>query len=137
VEWEFTPDDVVKGDAAYTIADFRRDLEQELRMNVGMASEADFRHAYDVVYDLCYWLATGKDFVDFARTLQDYPAAIRLAKSVREYMQDNVDMLGAVLQRMIMDRVEGGLPLEQALAAVDAHHRSVLSGFERARARPS
>ncbi len=96
-----------------------------------MASEADFGHAYEVVYDLCHWLAAAGLFDHFLPSLQDDPAAIRLAKSVREYMRDNVDMLGAVLQRMIMDRVEEGVPLEDALDAVDRQHRLAVSGCDR------
>jgi hypothetical protein len=40
-------------------------------------------------------------------------------------MAPNVTMLGAILQRMIMDRVEQGLPLEEALVAVEQEHRLV------------
>jgi hypothetical protein len=37
-------------------------------------------------------------------------------------------MLGAILQRMIMDGVEAGLALETALAQVDAEHRRIVDG---------
>lgn len=137
MEWDFTFDAVVKGDKVYGLADFRRDLAQEVRMNLGPVSSAEYQSCYDLIYDLCHWLATGKPFADFVRTLQDDPAAIRLVKSVRDAMQDNADMLGAVLQRMIMDRVESGMPLDHALAAVDARHRAMVSGAEHGCAHPS
>jgi hypothetical protein len=127
MEWEFAPDDIVKGRVDYRLQDFRDDLAQEVRMNIGMASEAEFRHAYELIYDLCYWLATGRAFQDFLPLVQDEPSAIRLAKSVGAYMDGNAQMLGAILQRMIMDRVESGLPLEQALDSVAAHHWQVLT----------
>jgi hypothetical protein len=37
-------------------------------------------------------------------------------------------MLGAILQRMIMDGVEAGLSLEDALTQVDAKHRRIADG---------
>ncbi|MBK8638285.1 MAG: hypothetical protein IPN92_08315 [Chromatiaceae bacterium] len=125
MEWEFTPEAVVKGDATYCLEDFRRDLALEVRGNLGPVSAAEFQRTYELIYDLCYWLATGKPFEGFLLTLEDDPAGIRLAKAVEVAMQNNVVMLGAILQRMIMDRVEGGMPLDDALAAVDAQHRTV------------
>lgn len=43
-----------------------------------------------------------------------------------EPMRPNGEMLGAILQRLIMDRVEAGMPLEQALESVAEHHRQVV-----------
>jgi hypothetical protein len=37
-------------------------------------------------------------------------------------------MLGAILQRMIMDQVEAGNPLELAVAAVGEQHREMVGG---------
>ncbi|GAB4182172.1 MAG: hypothetical protein Fur0039_26850 [Rhodocyclaceae bacterium] len=127
MEWDFTAEDVVKGDALYGLREFRDDLAQELRMNLGPASEEELRRAFLLTYDLCYWLATGKPFEEFLDGLAEDPAAIRMAKMVKEPMERNVEMLGAILQRLIMDRVEAGMPLESALAAVDAHHRELVA----------
>jgi hypothetical protein len=37
-------------------------------------------------------------------------------------MEDNLAMLGAILQRVIMDGVEAGLPLQQALEEAARRH---------------
>jgi len=126
MEWDFTPEDVIKGQAAYGLENFRSDLANEVRMNLGGTLDEEFRRAFAVIYDLCYWLATGRDFESFLAGLGEAPEAIRLAKSVHEYMDSNVEMLGAILQRMIMQRVESGMPLERAIQGVAAHHASVV-----------
>ena len=64
MEWEFGPVDVVKGAVGYTLAQFRRDLAHELRANLETSGEDEFQRAYGVVYDLCYWLATGRSLPD-------------------------------------------------------------------------
>lgn len=124
MEWEFSLEDVVKGEARYGLENFRADLAAELRMNLAPASEKEFVRAYGVTYDLCHWLATGRSFPDFLVELGDDPAATRLAHTVREPMADNVAMLGAIMQRMIMDRVEAGMPLDAAVHdAAEEHGR--------------
>lgn len=128
MEWEFTPEQVVKGEVGYALEDFRRDLAQELRMNVGGASEADIQEVYNLSYDLCHWLATGKPFREFVATFAYDPPTVEFLESLREPMQGNADMLGAILQRLIMDHVEAGMQLEQAVDAVAEHHRRAVTG---------
>jgi hypothetical protein len=124
VEWEFTPADVVKGEVAYGLEGFRDDLATEVRLNVSVAFEEEYERAFALIYDLCYWLATGREFELFLVELGDELDSIRLAKAVRDAMEPNVEMLGAILQRVIMDRVEAGMRLEQAIqAAADVHAR--------------
>jgi hypothetical protein len=125
MEWQFSPQDVVKGDVGYTLAHFRADLKSEIRTNLDPGTPGDFERACAVIYDLCYWLATGRSLEPFLAQLGEDPVATRLAMLVREPMAPNVTMLGAILQRMIMDRVEQGLPLEEALVAVEQEHRLV------------
>ncbi len=127
MEWEFVPEQVVKGEVAYGLKEFRRDLAQEVRVNLGPVADGEFARAYDILYDLCYWLATGKPFDDFLDGFEDDPVAIRLIKAAHDAMSGNVEMLGAILQRQIMDRVDAGMPLEQALASVDASHRETVA----------
>lgn len=129
MQWEFTPDEVVRGTAAYALADFRRDLAEEVRANLGGADEAYLRQGFDLIYDLCHWLATGRDFDTFAATLPcGSPFDAPTLQAISEHMGDNAAMLGAILQRMIMDGVESGLPLEQALDRASRHHAAMVAG---------
>lgn len=75
---------------------------------------------FGLAYDFCYWLATGKDYDEFEERFQDINMLMFL-RAVRAHGQANVEMLGAILQRMIMDGVEEGLPVVDAVERVAAH----------------
>ncbi len=86
MEWEFTPAQLVKGEAQYDLEAFRSDLAREVAANVQSAHADEFQRVYALVY---------------------------------------VEMLGAVLQRDIMDEVGAGTPLSEALHAVAARNEDL------------
>jgi hypothetical protein len=122
MEWEFTPEDVVKGRSGYGLAEFRHDLAEEVRHNVGGDAEA-FTRTYHLLYDLCYALATDKGIEAHLAAYAYDPPTVQFLSEMQEPMAENVVMLGAILQRQIMDRVEAGMPLEAAIAEVAEWHR--------------
>ncbi|MDD5241835.1 MAG: hypothetical protein PHG47_08985 [Sulfuricella sp.] len=127
MEWEFSAEDVVQGNADYGLADFRRDLAQETRLNLPQgADQVESEKLFELVYDLCYWLATGRDLVDFEREVGADPYLAAFLRMVHRHSGPNVAMLGAILQRAIMDGVEAGMPLEAALEAAAARHAQVV-----------
>jgi hypothetical protein len=128
MEWEFSAVQVVKGEVAYPLEDFRHDLATEVRMNTADVDEHDRAATFNLVYDLCHWLATGKEFEAFLATCAYDPPTCEFLGEVRPLLGANVEMLGAILQRMIMDGVEAGLPLEDALARAAEQHRRVADG---------
>jgi hypothetical protein len=128
MEWEFSAEQVVKGEVGYALEDFRRDLAREVRMNTPAADDEARTANYNLVYDLCHWLATGKEFDGFLMTCAYDPPTCDFLRDVRPTLAPNVEMLGAILQRMIMDGVEAGLSLEDALTQVDAKHRRIADG---------
>ncbi|HCX34019.1 MAG TPA: hypothetical protein DHV08_10970 [Rhodocyclaceae bacterium] len=127
MEWEFTPDDVVKGRSAYGLAEFRRDLAEEVRANTGGDAQ---RHArtFHLLYDLCHALATDKDIEAHLGAYAYDPPTVQFLREMLEPMAGNAAMLGAVLQRQIVDRVEAGMPLQAAIDDVAAWHRKMVSG---------
>ena len=114
MQWEFTPEEVVKGEVDYGLEAFRRDLFEEIAANLGSDDETFLQQSFDVIYDLCYWETTGRE--------------AHLLQAIKEHMRDNITMLGAILQRMIMDGVEQGMPIEQALAQAAQRHSQVAEG---------
>lgn len=128
MEWEFTPDDVVQGNVDYALDDFRRDLLQEFRMNLPAENRpAEPERLFAMVYDLCYWLATGGEFAAFEREVGADPYLGGFLRMVHRHSGPNVAMLGAILQRSIMDNMEEGMPLEAALEAVAQRNSQVAS----------
>src|SRR5574337_500836 len=126
MEWEFTAEEVVKAEVGYSLAEFRRDLAEEVRMNLGGADEVQ-QQTFDLVYDLCYALATNRRLEDFLAAYAFDPPTCEFLREIRPMMDANVEMLGAILQRMIMDGVEQGIPLDQAIGAAAARHGEVVA----------
>lgn len=126
MEWEFTPQQVVKGETDYGLDAFRRDLMREVALNMPGIDNARLQRAFSLAYDLCYWLATGRDYGEFEDHFEDL-GTLMFLRALREHGKANVDMLGAILQRMIMDGVEAGLSLDGAMAQAALHQKEAAS----------
>lgn len=122
MQWDFSPEDVVKARADYGLADFRRDLAEEVRANLPPADELQERRSFNLIYDLCYALATSKDLDAFLGAYAYDPPTVQFLRELAPVMADNVEMLGAILQRLIMDRIESGMALDQAIDDLAAWH---------------
>jgi hypothetical protein len=126
MEWEFTPEDVVKGRIGYGLADFRQGLAEEVRQNMG--GDADvFTRTYHLLYDLCYALATSKNLDAHLGAYAYDPPTVQFLRELAPVMGANVEMLGAILQRQIMDRVEAGMALEDAVSEVADWHKQTVA----------
>lgn len=126
MEWDFTPQDVVKGQIGYGLADFRQGLAEEVRQNVTGDTDV-FARAFHLLYDLCYALATRKDLEAHLAAYAFDPPTVQFLRELAPVMSANVEMLGAILQRQIMDRVEAGMPLENAVSDVADWHRQTVA----------
>ncbi len=123
MQWDFTPDDVVRGEVDYNLKAFRCDLRKEVAANLDSDDEVFVQQCFDLIYDLCYWMSTGREFADFAAMLDDNaPLEAHVLQAIREHMRDNIAMLGAILQRDIMNGVEHGLSVEQAVERTAQNH---------------
>lgn len=125
MQWEFTAEQVVKGEVGYGLEEFRLDLAREVQINLSDAGEPERTRTYNLLYDLCHWLATGREFDAFLASFAHDPPTCDFLREVAPAFEPNAEMLGAILQRMIMDRVESGRPLDAALAEVAAEHGRV------------
>lgn len=119
MEWEFSPEQVIKGEVSYHVGDFRRDLQMEVSLNLGRANAQQVDDAFSLLYDFCYWLATGHEREAFISQFCHDPPLSEWLSELIPWMTSNAEMLGAILQRCIMDEVERGAPLEQALQETD------------------
>lgn len=122
MQWDFSPEDVVKARADYGLENFRRDLAEEVRMNLPPSDALQEQRSFNLIYDLCYALATSKDLDSHLGAYAYDPPTVQFLREVEPMMAENVEMLGAILQRLIMDRVESGMVLEQAIEDTAAWH---------------
>jgi hypothetical protein len=119
MEWEFTPEAVVKGEADYGFENFRADLYREVAANLVGADAARTRGTFDLLFDLCYWQATGKPFEAFVAQHRHEPPVCEFLYCVKDAMTSNVEMLGAILQRMIVVEMANGARLKDVVVRVD------------------
>ena len=122
MQWDFSPEDVVKARADYSLADFRRDLAEEVRMNLPPADALQEQRSFNLIYDLCYARATNKELDAHLGAYAYDPPTVQFLREIEPMMAENVEMLGAILQRLIMDRIESGMVLEQAIEDTAAWH---------------
>lgn len=128
MEWEFTPEQVVGTEVDYSIEQFRADMLEEVKLNMEQMDDAQQLKIFAAMYDLCYWVATGNDYDEFLATLNQDSFFPNFLASIRNNLEPNIVMLGAILQRLIMDRVEGqNMPLDLAIREVDALHRQIVA----------
>jgi hypothetical protein len=122
MQWDFSPEDVIKARADYGLEDFRRDLAEEVRMNLPPADALQEQRSFNLIYDLCYALATSKELDAHLGAYVYDPPTVQFLREIEPMMAGNVEMLGAILQRLIMDRIESGMVLEQAIEDTAAWH---------------
>jgi hypothetical protein len=128
MEWEFAAEAVAKAQVDYRLEAFRRDLAEEVRMNLGAADEQRQAQTFNLIYDMCHALATNRDLDGFLAAYAFDPPTCEFLRDVQPAMTGNIEMLGAILQRMIMDGVEAGLPLERAVDRAAAQHVQAVVG---------
>ncbi len=128
MEWEFTPAEVVQGNVDYSLENFHADMLQEVKLNMSNMESMVPEQVFNVMYELCYWVATGNDYDEFLSGLDQESFFPAFLASIKPHLEPNIEMLGAILQRMIMERVdEHGMPLEEAIKQVDELHSSIVT----------
>ncbi len=127
MEWEFAAKGVVEARVGYDLDAFRRDLAEEVLMNLEGVDAQQQAQTFNLIYDLCYALATNRELDEFLGAYAFDPPKCEFLREIRPMMDANIEMLGAILQRMIMDGVEAGMPVEQAVGAAAAQHGRVVA----------
>ena len=129
MEWTFTAEQVVKGEADYSIEEFRGDLYEEVRSNFPEYNKADMDTMYSLAYDICYCCATSQDLNDLQEHCQG--KGLKVDKNYLELIRDsnlsNIGMLKALFARKVADFMDEGCRREEALNKLDEYHKNLLS----------
>ena len=125
MEWEFTRAELVRGEAVYGRLECRRGLSEEIRGNLPGLDDPELDRLFGLICNLHYGLATGNNYREFDGQFAEQPKLVPMLRAVHAHCAGNVEVLGASLQRPIMDGVEVGVSLQQALEHAAQVHQHV------------
>ena len=120
MEWDFTPDDVMSGKVDYTVAEFRRDLFNDIQSNIAEIPGDDITKGFYsiVTIVICTSLAFGKSIDSIITSIKTYFSneAVQklltnkdLLEKIKEDNKENIEMLRVVVHRRMKDDVDKGL----------------------------
>jgi len=129
MKWEFTGAQVVKGEAEYSLEEFREDFYEEVKENFPEYSEEALESMYRLAYDVCYCAASQRDLGDLLKHFKKngIKADMKYLELIRDSNLANIDMLKALFARKVSEFMDDGLSGEDALKKLDEYHKNVVS----------
>ncbi|MCX5896489.1 MAG: hypothetical protein NTZ51_11770 [Proteobacteria bacterium] len=130
MKWDFTGDQVVKGEVDYSLEEFRKDFYAEVKNNFPEYDTKALDSIYRLAYDVCYCVATQRDLGELLKHCREkgIKADIKYLELIRDSNLDNIDMLKALFARKVSEFMDEGLSSADALKKLDAYHKKVISG---------
>ena len=130
MNWDFTGAQVVKGEVAYSLEEFRKDLYAEVKENFSDYEKTELDGIYQLAYDVCYCTATQRKLGELLAHCQQkgVQADLKYLMLIRDSNLNNIDMLKAIFARKVSEFMDAGLNSKDALNRLDEYHKSVISG---------
>ncbi len=130
MKWDFTGDQVVKGEVDYSLEEFREDFYAEVKDNFPEYDTKALDSIYRLAYDVCYCVATQRDLGELLKHCREkgIKADIKYLELIRDSNLDNIDMLKAIFARKVSEFMDEGLNSADALKKLDEYHKKVISG---------
>jgi hypothetical protein len=137
MEWDFTPEDVRSGKAAYSVSEFKEDLLEEIHVNLEEhQGDEQIRKFFSfLTIMLCTSLAFGKSIDSFVTSIKKYFPSKELQKylignkalleEIKETNKKNIEMLRVVIHRRMEDDVDKGVSKDNIVKTIT----SELLGF--------
>jgi hypothetical protein len=129
MNWDFTGAQVVKGEVAYSLEEFREDLYAEVRENFSDFDNQELDGIYQLAYDVCYCTATQRTLGELLAHCKQVgiKADLKYLMLIRDSNLNNIDMLKAIFARKVSEFMDAGASGEEALKKLDEYHRQILA----------
>jgi hypothetical protein len=129
MQWNFTGEQVIKGEADYSLEEFRKDLYAEVKENFPEFSAEQLDSMFRLAYDVCYCIATRRDLGDLLKHCRKkgIQADKKYLELIRNSNLANIDMLKALFARKVSVSMDAGLSGEEALKKLDEYHKQVVT----------
>jgi len=132
MNWDFTGAQVVKGEVAYSLEEFRKDLYAEVKENFSDYEKTELDGIYQLAYDVCYCTATQRKLGELLAHCQQkgVRADLKYLMLIRDCNLNNIDMLKAIFAWKVSQFMDAGASGEEALKKLDEYHQQVLADSE-------
>jgi hypothetical protein len=130
MQWDFTGEQVVKGEVDYSLEEFRKDFYAEVKENFPEYSKEALDSMYRLAYDVCYCIAAQHDLGELLKHCREkgIKTDMKYLELIRNSNLANIDMLKAIFARKVSEFLDEGLSSSDALKKLDAYHKSIISG---------
>ncbi len=128
MKWNFTGEQVVKGEVDYSLEEFRKDFYEEVKDNFPEYGTEKLDSIYRLAYDICYCTAAQRDLGELLEHCRKkgLKADMKYLELIRDSNLANIDMLKAIFARKVSEFMDEGLSSEDALKKLDEYHRKTL-----------
>ena len=114
MNWDFTSEDIIKGDADYSLRDFEKDLKDEVKLNFPDLNEKELNSVFNFIFAVCLCVALDYDIRDL---LDEYETIkFELLEAIKYQNEENIDTIRAILQRAYLDFIDQGFTEKEAAA---------------------
>lgn len=129
MKWEFTCEQVARGETEYSLEVFRDDYRREVEENFDDFDPEQLDVIYSLAYDVCYCCAVRKDLKTLVRhyTGKGVKVDLQYLELIRDSNLENIDMLKAIFAKKVSDFINEGLDAEASLEKLEEYHSRVVS----------
>ncbi len=129
MKWDFTPEQVAKGEIEYTLEEFRADLMGEVKENFSDKNPDEVDSLFTLAYDVCYCSALRHDLQNLLDHCQQQGFGIdmQFLELIRDSNTDNTEMLKAIFAKKIAEFKESGAENEEALEKLKTYQQEIIA----------
>ncbi len=128
MQWDFTDEQVAKGEVDYSLEEFRSDFYEEVRLNFPEYDPRELDAMCRLAYDICYCTAVRSDLGELLEHCRrrGLKADMKYIELIRDSNLANIDMLKAIFAKKVSELKETGLSNEAALKKLEEYHQEVI-----------
>jgi len=129
MKWEFSCEQVARGEVEYSLKAFRADYRREIRDNFEDFDADQLEAMYKLAYDVCYCCAVRKDLKSLVAHCKEKGIKVDLEylQLIRNSNLENIEMLKAIFAKKVSELMAEGLDPEAALKKLEIYNQAVVA----------
>jgi len=129
MKWEFSCEQVARGEVEYSLKAFRADYRREIRDNFEDFDADQLEAMYSLAYDVCYCCAVRKDLKSLVAHCKEKGIKVDLEylQLIRNSNLENIEMLKAIFAKKVSELMAEGLDPEAALKKLEIYNQAVVA----------